>query len=74
MQASGILQLSAPQQANQRQSLPIGAATRRGVKVRPWTATELKEFARQLETERNLQAGLKNTNDTDAPPELSADR
>jgi hypothetical protein len=36
----------------------VGAGTRRGVKVRPWTATELKSFASQLQTERDLQAGL----------------
>jgi hypothetical protein len=35
----------------------VGAGTRRGVRVRPWTASELKSFARQLQAERNLQAG-----------------
>lgn len=35
----------------------VGAGARRGVRVRPWTATELKSFATQLQTERNLQAG-----------------
>ncbi len=49
----------------------VGAGTRRGVKVRPWTARELKEFAHQLETERNLQAGLKNLDD--GSPALSAE-
>src|SRR5206468_1656849 len=35
----------------------VGAGARRGVRVRPWTATELKSFAMQLQAERNLQAG-----------------
>ncbi|HVV00232.1 MAG TPA: hypothetical protein VHH88_02650, partial [Verrucomicrobiae bacterium] len=35
----------------------VGAGARRGVRVRPWTANELKSFARQLQAERNLQAG-----------------
>jgi hypothetical protein len=36
----------------------VGAGARRGVRVRPWTATELKSFAQQLQVERNLQAGV----------------
>jgi hypothetical protein len=36
----------------------VGAGMRRGVRVRPWTATELRSFATQLQAERNLQAGV----------------
>ncbi len=39
----------------------VGSGARRGVRVRPWTATELKSFAIQLQAERNLQAGVGNT-------------
>jgi len=35
----------------------VGTGHRRGVRVRPWTAAELKDFAIQLQTERSLQAG-----------------
>jgi hypothetical protein len=38
----------------------VGFGARRGVRVRPWTATELKSFAIQLQAERNLQAGVEN--------------
>jgi len=31
---------------------------RRGIRMRPWTASELKNFAKQLQAERNLQAGM----------------
>jgi hypothetical protein len=38
----------------------VNTGARRGVRVRPWTAAELKTFAMQLQTERNLQAGAVN--------------
>jgi hypothetical protein len=37
----------------------IGDRQHRGIRVRPWTAQELKHFALQLKTERDLQAGVR---------------
>jgi len=47
----------------------IGDGQHRGIRVRPWTGQELKRFAAQLQTERDLQAGVRRST-TDESPEL----